>query len=293
MREMDVQVCPPLPGRESGSRRGWTLIALTWACALLGAALAMPCRAGQNAGAHARIYWLQDDTTAVRGSNSGAGKVRGLVTCSGLHSLRGMDVQIVVQPTNLDFYPQAWQAQPGGPAWGNFTASPGGFGLGSAAKWPNALTAGPALPEVVVGQPGYLRYPPLSVGMCAVCLSGVIWYSASGSGGVPRNPTTEYGVFGFTLDLTSGLQGDATDPSGPQPMTICPDWRLPCSGVTDFGNALALVDSSGATDYAAFINGYNSLTWHQERATIFSYGLYVCSAPVRPTTWGRVKRLYR
>ncbi|MBI5838081.1 MAG: hypothetical protein HZB25_12660 [Candidatus Eisenbacteria bacterium] len=259
---------------------------------------ASPLHAGQNAGASARIYWLVDNTTAATSPYSTAASVKALVTVRGIHNFRGADVQLAFgkaswysygSPPSSDWFlaittpPQAWQVRPGGPAEANYTLQLGGFNGPFASLWPDVFKALPAVPSLAIYQDGS-SYCCWTTGSNA-CVTphgrGVIWLSAVGSAGVTRDPSVEYAVLGFTLDLSGSSGHLVGDDSNPEPVVIHPEYRLPC-GSGEKGETLLLVDGAVVKDYAAFDYVHDMLYWHQELIT-----------PVKPATWSRLRKLYR
>lgn len=240
--------------------------------------------AGQNAGGSAKIYWLATTTATVgTGSqNSTAASVVALVTCTGLVNFRGADVQLVINAFDASGLPACWQSFPGGYAEGYMAGKIGGWKSGSSTIWPNVFTASPALPNPVPAQDGSIVLYGLTGSSSCVTPhnTGVIWLSDAGSSGVARTTTREYGVYGFTFDLS------LCDP----PMAVCinPNWRLGC-GSGEKGNVMVVVDGAAVKDYYPFTNGFQYLTWYGD-PTLPGCPL---STPTPATTWGKVKKLYR
>jgi len=254
--------------------------------------------AGQNAGATARMYWLASNTSAIAGVNCTASTVQLLVTVKGASNFRGADVQLCVGllqtvcfyqddpgfcfPAGYYPLPEAWQAQSGGPAEDNYVPKIGGFNGGSATVWPDVFKASPSVINNLVAQTGAMRAP--------LCVSPqipnayTIWLSAAGAAPAARDPNKEYAVFGFTLRLDTGLRGDALHAGGPLPVRVWPFWRLPC-GSGYHGSVLVVVDGNAVKDYATFDSGYDFRDWHAE--------IGLPTVPVKPNTWGLVRRLYR
>jgi len=261
------------------------LLTITICVAML-VTLAGAAFAGQNAGGSAKFYWMTSTSVASTLRNSTASTPRGLVTCTSVTMFRGADVQIYVNANDQSGLPAAWQTEAGGPAEGMFTPKIGGWMSGSATIYPNIFTASPALPGAAVGQDGSLLYGIIGTGGCVAPHSvGVIWLSDAGSGGVARTGTKEYGVFGFTIDLSSG---NANHGNVDDPVAVClnTNWRLPC-GSGEHGSVVVIVDGSAVKDYEALSSGYQWLTWGGTSGNC----PYV--TPVGSTTWGKVQKLYR
>ena len=203
-----------------------------------------------------------------------------------------MDIQLWVNACDFSGLPPAWQFQAGGCAEGNFTAYTGGFTSGTSSIWPNAFTADPALP---VWTEAGMHY---GAGDCWLLPHGfgMIRLQAVGTAGVARQTSTEYGVFGFQLDLETGCQGDVVDPDGPAPVLIWPVLRDTCHAGCH-GIQIAVWDASLARDYVALDPNYSYLTWNgqlsPEGCLMPENAAQACQAPAIPSTWGRLRRLYR
>jgi hypothetical protein len=262
-------------------KRVFMLTAVAGLCLCLAADVAYP---GLNAGATARIYWLTANSTASTSQSSTSALPKLLITVKGVSSFRGADVQLWEGDDEGVGLPAYLQTQAGGCAEGYDSPRGGGFNSGSAATWPSIFSADPPVPELSVSRPGSLLYN--TADCWAPSPWGMIWYSASGSAGVAREPATEYGVFGLTLVVDY----DCMDPPGwPKPAWIWPVCRQSChSGC--MGSAIAITDANGAVDYVPFEAGYGHLT--------LGYAFpdtrwFACTTPVAPATWGSVRRLYR
>jgi hypothetical protein len=268
-------------------KRVFMLTAVAGLCLCLAADVAQP---GLNAGASAHIYWITSSNTASTIGTSYEGYPRCLITVKGVRSFRGAEVQAWVQACDLGELAAAWQAQPGGCAEGADRAYGGGFHSGSATLFPSILTADPPVAALDVSRPGSMFYGP---GDCwARSRTATIWYSALGAAGVTRNPTIEYGVFGYTLYLTSGCEGGLDSPSAPACVWIWPMLRQSChSGCK--GNVIAITDANGDVDYAPFAPLGRYLSWWGSPGVGDMGYLYDCTTPVAPATWGSVRRLYR
>src|SRR5439155_24511468 len=89
--------------------------------------------------------------------------------------------------------------------------------------------------------------------------------SQGGSAGVARDPSMEYAVYTFRLDLSGLLHacaGDLADPNGPQGTNITPFYSLPCGAVPRL--AVAIVDENAALHFASFEPDRARLTWEFE-----------------------------
>ncbi len=244
--------------------------------------------AGNNPSAVARLYWLTSNTVASTSRNSTAGTAKALITLKGVTDFRGGDVQLFVATMEASgALTEAWSAYSGGAAEANYTPKSGGFNNGTAATFPNIFTASPALPGVATSQTGVMKFHEPG-GCITVADWGTIWLSTAGSAGVARTSTTEYGFFGFTLDLTTGLANDANSGS-PKGVCIYPSYHNPCNQV---GNprhpSMAIVDGAAIKDYPVFETGFTFLTWFGDVGTKLCPDI----VPVPVKSWGQVRRLY-
>ena len=246
-------------------------------------------QAGSNTGGTAYIYWLTSNTVASTSRNSTSCTPKCLVTVKGVSMFRGADVQLYLNSLDNAGLPEAWQAEDGGPAAANYTPKIGGWNNGTAVVWPNIFKAPTVLPGELDVVPGSFFYHYLPNPSLAPHNVGAIWLSATGSAGVARTSTKEYGVFGFTMDLTTSLPGDCTDPV-PHGVCINPNWRI--NAPTPKGSVMVVVDASGTKDYEAFGQAHNWLTWMDGSQYPTSPVNCPNVTPVSNTTWGKVRKLY-
>jgi hypothetical protein len=247
--------------------------------------------AGLNSGAQAKLRWQNGATgSALSSSDAVSPIVQLLITASGISSFRGADVQIL-------FYgmggsrpvPAAWQFQDGGCASGAAQFFVGGRG---GTTYPNAFTSSPAVPGLIVTQ----NAAWVQAGDCLTPRNrGVLWLSAAGAAGKPRNSGREYALWAVNLDLRGTLSGgaadcsgDADDPAGPTSICLSAHERIPCED-QDHGAALLLLDDNNDVDVASYALSNSYLTWNQPGPD----ALCPYDGGAVRTTWGRMRKAYR
>lgn len=246
-----------------------------------------PCRAGQNAGAVAHIYWQPYPKGRGQESPCSFSAVTSfIVTLKGVRSFRGVDVQLALTARDFGPVPQAWQFQPGGCADGAASFQPGGWG----GYYKNIFNAAPALTGTQVLN-NELLY---ATGSCETAHGlGLFHFSSTAPSGVARDPAVEYAVWGVAVDLTAAdpatgdpCAGGIADPAGPRGVEIHPQIRIPCD---DNQAVVLVVDADSSVDRVPIpgptVFGY-SLTWYGDD---LSCGF----SPVPKKTWGWLKRVYR
>ena len=256
------------------------------AALLAGAALAACAHAGLNAGGTAAIYWQNGTQAGLVSLNSTSSTPQLVVTVKGINNIRGVDLQLSVMNEGCRRPSPAWDFSSTGCNAGNVTSYPGGRG----GTYPNLFTASPAVPGRVTAHEGML----VDSGDC-LNPGGqfLLWLSTLGSGGVARTPTTEYGVWALKFDFTASVcAGDLNDPAGPQAVCIVPVLHVPCSDTTEVRTwTVGIVDGNLAYDYLYFNYSFRGLQWceppHMLMCTI------LCDDPVRATTWGGLRKIYR
>jgi len=170
---------------------------------------------------------------------------------------------------------------------------PGGF-------YPNAFSTGPAIPDLVVSR-NQEYFGPSACGLPTNQI-GYLWFHAEGSAGAARNPDVAYGLWAIKFDVRgtalggpTECAGDLGDPSGPQGLFFTPCEVSPCGGHDMLWGPLALIDGDGNIDYAGF--NANSTLYRRSNAECGPpLGGSLCegpTVPTKPTTWGRLKDLYR
>ena len=247
--------------------------------------------AGLNASATAALYWQDAQTGALASTQgTGVGTPQLVVTVKGVSSFRGADVQLLVSGQSGGAVPAAWQCQSGG-----CNESGVSFYIGGHGGLPNAFTSAPAVPGVAVSQNEELY----ATGTCATPHNfGLLWLTAAGAAGGARNPATEYAVWAVKFDLRGTAGGGPSDCDGDYlhtPMGVCivANERIPCNDIQR-GSVMAVLDGNDAIDYAPFAYSKAYLEWWQFCTCYYGY-MYDpnCSVPVKPNTWGALRRLYR
>lgn len=262
---------------------------------LLGAGAA---NAGLNPSAVAKLYWQT-------GTNGGAQAARDntaalpqmVVTVKGLVNFRGADVQLLVNALDKLGLPGAWQAQSGGCAEGGFGFFVGGRG---GTVFRNVFTvsgvAGDTAVSGVVPSQNGINF---NTGDCRTPHGvGLLWLSAAGADGHNRQVAREYAVWAISMDLNAvdpadgvtPCEGAVADPLGPRGVCVNPNFKIPCNG-PQLGAALQILDGNLDTDAANFAQGFQFLTWN---AGSRGDGAECPTAtPVRSTTWGTLKKIYK
>jgi len=250
------------------------------------AALNAPPRethAGLNAGATAQLYWQVGNGPASASNVTSSSTPQLLVTLKGLRSIWGADVQLLITGCT-GAVPPAWQFQSGGCNDGYATFYVGGRG----GTYPSAFSASPPVQGLIWSQNNeYFNAPN--------CLTphgtAMLWLSAAGAGGQPRDPGVEYGIWAVYFDLTqTTCAGGPADPGGAAPIGIVPNYRAPCNDVLR-GSVMAVLDADGVIDYVPFpmIPG-GSLLWDISDFCACYPGF--CD-PVKTQSWGNLRRMYR
>ncbi|HVP38893.1 MAG TPA: hypothetical protein VMS93_06870 [Candidatus Saccharimonadales bacterium] len=266
------------------------------AAAVVAALAAAPARAGPTAGASARLYWMAgtaSNSTALSGRNSTASVVYLQVTVRGLVTLRGEDIQLIVNSLDAGGLPPAWQAtQDGGPAGGNFSPR---YHTWAAATYPDIFSTPPAVPNHVLGQTGGFILYQLAVNPCLTPHAvGLIWLEEAGAAGEPRGGAVEYGAYGFQMLLGTGCcRGDNVDPAGPIGVCIAPNWRYPPCSDSYGARKMQLLDTNLQLDLIPFEASYEWLTWHGELKPGSPPNPCWLVTPAQATSWGQIRRLYR
>lgn len=223
-----------------------------------------PAHAGLNSGAVARLRWVAPGGVGDPNRASFGGRPKLVVTVQGVSSFQGADVQILASAVDGLALPDAWLGNgTGGCNEGNFTFSVGGSGV----AYPNIFTAAPAVGPVLASQNG----ESYNQGGCANPPGrGLFWISAAGPAGKARNPAVEYAVWSVALDLRGTAQGgpvdcegDLGDPSGPRPVVLTANFRIPCNGAHQ-GLGIEVLDANLQTDFLPFVDGTGLLGWETD-----------------------------
>jgi hypothetical protein len=231
---------------------------LLLALALAAAVAATPARAGENAGATARIYWHVGSGPGLSATNTDMDSlVEAVVTVRGVRVFQGVDVQLTVQgPAGV---PLAWQAQAGGCAESLAVFKQGGFG----GAYPDIFTAPRPLTGVLTAKNGMIYqwkpHPCMTPDSTAT-----IWLAAAGNAPVERDTSVEYAVLAFRLNLKALKAACAGrgGPDGSHGVCIYPNNHIPCEAVAPRA-VLQLLDSRYQVDYAPFVAPHERLTWKE------------------------------
>jgi hypothetical protein len=220
------------------------------------AAAAVPARAGDNAGATARIYWHVGSGPGLSASNTDMDSlVEAVVTVRGVRMFQGVDVQLSVEgPGGV---PLAWQAQAGGCAESLAVFKPGGFG----GAYPDIFTAARPLAGVLTAELGMVYQSKTNPCMTPDS-TGTIWLAAAGSAAVERDTSVEYAVlaFRFNLKALNAACAGKVGPDGARGVCIYPNNHIPCKGAAPRA-VVTLLDSRYQMDYAPFVAPHARLTW--------------------------------
>lgn len=244
--------------------------------------------AGTNPAVQANLYWLVANSGACPVVSNGDLNCAGttdpklIVTVKGLNTVRGWDVQLIVEGSG-GALPASWQAQSGGCAASRFNSTNGsGFNncYNAASLWISGLAQGQAAM--------YFNNSCLAPGGVAL-----LWLEAAGAAydGVtngPIDPNEEIGLTSFDLDQSGGTigagkcAGNCTH--GNSPVCIYPWYRVPCDS-PNRGFSAAILDANGNVDQAPFNPLHRYLTYNAPFNPACPTG-----TAVRTTTWGALKK---
>ena len=240
-----------VPAQPGGFRMNRLLLPLVLALAV--AAVSAPARAGENAGATARIYWRVGSGPGLSSTNTDMDSlVEAVVTVRGVRQFQGADVQLTVEGSGG--LPPAWQAQAGGCAESLAVFKPGGFG----GAYPNIFTARKPLAGILAARKG-MYYRSKSVPCAAPDSTGTIWLAAAGNAPVERDSSVEYAVLAFRINLKA-LKAACAGSQASGGVCIYPNNRLPCKGTAPRA-VITLLDSRFKQDYVPFEAAHARLTW--------------------------------
>jgi hypothetical protein len=250
--------------------------------------------AGANAGAYARMYW---QTGTAEGSDSAiafSGTPQLLVTVKGVTDVRGADIGIVMGPCVSPLLPGAWLGNgTGGCNDGNWTFYVGGPG----GVYPDYFAAAPAVQGIVVTSNQEHSWP----GQCGSPTEGTgyLWMHVDGSAGALRDPDLEYAIWAIKFDVREtalggpeSCAGDLSDPGGAQGLYFGVCNLFPCSGPM-YGAYVAIIDGTGAVDYAPVAGPHSLLYWRRSPSCVPASRCQAGTFAAKPGTWGRVRRMYR
>jgi hypothetical protein len=247
-------------------------------------------RAGLNAGAVARLYWVTADNQKATYRNETSCKMKFVVTVTGATSLMGASCKILVGGYDSFWrLPPSWQMQPGG--CGDSThvlqISRDSFPVGVLNPW----IGNEALLDLHLG----MQILGPTVTYDGFSGPGVIWMQTAGLAGVKLAPTSEYGLYSVSVDQSqTRCVGGCTNRFGLYYAQCFQAQFLPDG--PGFGPGYAVVDLTdenlnhdlvplvinGAIDYAL-------LTWNASIETPRECPTDAISVQ----TWGGLRRIYR
>ena len=262
---------------------------ITAAVALVSVSLASFASAGLNPAASAAMYWVNGTAAAsldllARDTNVPSPNM--IVTCKGINSFAGCDVQLLVNALDGGPVPAAWQSQSGGCGEGTFFGFPGGKGTALSGTHKNVFLQAVAVPGPLASQNG----PFYNTGDCKTP-HGVmlLWLSDAGGSGVSRNPATEYALWWINFDLANAIDAAGLPcDDGTRGVCINPNRRLPCTDAQR-GAAIELLDAAFNSDFPGFAAGKTFLTWNAGPAGGTCPGV----TGTKSSTWGTLKKLYK
>ena len=240
--------------------------------------------AGQNAGATAKLYWIDASNNVLATQVTSSCTPRFLVTTKGVKGIRGANVQI--QVAGVEGIPPSWQAQSGGCA----------DSVGAFSYHRDAVSFPASKPSVWTGMSGLADAEHSMRYHYDNCLTphgiAVIWLETAGTSEAIRNATTEYGLYVVSLDQSTGLcLGDCANSTQE---LICLSGYLvnPCPNPTTSGPFIQLLDGNLAVDNCSYVVGFDGLAWLNGYTGPCTCPA-LCSDAVQTTSWGRLKKSYR
>lgn len=269
------------------------LLKIALATAALTAMVACAANAGLNAGVanNGALYWVAG-TGVSANRNSTLCTPKFIVSVAGLTNFRGADVQIFINGVGQQL-PPAWQMQTGGCNGDNFLNT---LSRSFASPYPTAFTG---VSGVADGQ--MQMYYNWTGSSCNLTPHGVgfLWLESVGVNGAAKTATTRYGLYTVAVDLSQGLcPGDCAyiDPNTGQPIQnapvcIAPNFQAYCTDKNHpYGYGVyGVLDGNLLYDYVTCPANVAYLTWNPAGAALDCPGV----VPVGPTSWGKLKNMYR